>query len=156
MIYRKERHKQLVIRSQYLKNQGKTLFRENPEEYSELLDYEIAVEEQIFWTHRENFVLIIKNFLDNILDFDEFETAFSFLYEEVRKEVNMFKIDLEQIDKFQPSTRSDRFASVIGSIYRQFEEVEDEYCTEQEVKDYVKEAYLKFQKFVFYSNHSNL
>ena len=29
----------------------------------------------------------------------------------------------------------------------QFEEVEDEYCTEQEVKDYVKEAYLKFQKF---------
>jgi len=42
----------------------------------------------------------------------------------------MFKIDLEQIDKFQPSTRSYRFASVIGSIYRQFEEVEDEYCTE--------------------------
>ena len=24
------------------------------------------------------------------------------------------------------------------------EEVEDEYCTEQEVKDYVKEGYLKF------------
>ena len=89
----------------------------------------------------------MKNFLDNILDFDEFETAFSLLYEEVRKEVNMFKIDLEQIDKFQPSTRSYRFASVIGSIYRQFEAVEDEYCTEQEVKDYVKEAYLKFQKF---------
>ena len=59
----------------------------------------------------------------------------------------MFKIDLEQIDKFQPSTRSYRFASVIGSIYRQFEEVEDEYCTEQEVKDYIKKAYLKFQKF---------
>jgi len=41
----------------------------------------------------------------------------------------MFKIDLEQIDKFQPSTRSYRFASVIDSIYRQFEAVEDEYCT---------------------------
>ena len=147
MIYKKERHKQLVIRSQDLKNQGKNLFLENPEEYSELLDYEIAIEEQVFWTHRENFVLIMKNFLDNILDFDEFESAFSLFYEEVRKEVNMFKIDLEQIDKFQPSTRSYRFASVIGSIYRQFEEVEDEYCTMQEVKDYVKEAYLKFQKF---------
>lgn len=59
----------------------------------------------------------------------------------------MFKIDLERIEKFQPSTRSYWFASVICSIYRQFEEVEDEYCTEQEVKDYVKEAYLKFQKF---------
>lgn len=147
MIYNKERHKQLVIRSQDLKNQGKNLFLENPEEDSQLSKYNISVEEQVFWTHRENFVLIMKNFFEDILHFDEFETAFSLLYEEVRKEVNMFKIDLEQIDKFQPSTRSYRFASVIGSIYHQFEEVKDEYCTEQEVKDYVKEAYLKFQKF---------
>ena len=55
MIYKKERHKQLVIRSRNLNNQGKTLFRENPEEYYELLDYEIAVEEQIFWTNRGEF-----------------------------------------------------------------------------------------------------
>lgn len=89
----------------------------------------------------------MKNFLDNIFDFDEFETAFSLFYEKIRKEVNMFKIDLERIEKFQLNTRSYWFASVICSIYRQFEEVEDEYCTEQEVKDYVKEAYLKFQKF---------
>ncbi len=136
-----------MILSQDLNNQGKNLFLENPEEDSELSKYNIAVKEQVFWTHRENLVLIMKNFLDNILDFDEFETDFSLLYEEVRKEANMFKIDLEQIDKFQPSTRSYRFASVISSIYRQFEEVEDEYCTEQEVKDYIKEAYLKFQKF---------
>ena len=148
MTYNKERHKQLVIRSQDLKNQGKTLFRENPEEYSELLDYNIAVEEQVFWTHRGEFFLVMKNFLDNIINFDEFETAFSLLYEEVRKEVNMFKIDLEQIEKFQPSTRSYRFASVIGSIYRQFEEVEDEYCTKQEVKDSVEKVYLKFQNFL--------
>lgn len=147
MIYKKERHKQLVIRSRNLKNQEKTLFRENPEEYSELLDYNIAVEEQVFWTHRGEFFLIMKNFLDNILDFDEFETAFTLLYQKTREEFNMFVIDLKQIEKFQPSRRSYRFASVINSIYRQFEEVEDEYCTEQEVKDYVKEAYLKFQKF---------
>ena len=145
MIYKKERHKQLVIRSRNLKNQGKTLFRENPEEYSELLDYNIAVEEQVFWTHRGEFFLIMKNFLDNILDFDEFETAFTLLYQKTREEFDMFVIDLKQIEKFQPSRRSYRFASVINSIYRQFEEVEDEYCTEQEVKDYVKEAYLKFQ-----------
>ena len=148
MTYNRERHKELVIRSQNLKNQGKNLFLENPEEDYELSKYNIGVEEQVFWTHRENLVIIMNNFLDNIIDFDEFETAFSLLYEEVRKEVNMFKIDLEQIDKFQPSTRSYRFASVIGSIYRQFEEVEDEYCTEQEVKDYVKEAYFKFQEFL--------
>jgi hypothetical protein len=53
MTYNKERHKQLVIRSEYFKNQGKNLFRENPEEYFEFLDY--TVEEQVFWTHRGEF-----------------------------------------------------------------------------------------------------
>lgn len=147
MIYKKERHKQLVIRSQDLKNQGKTLFRENPEEYSELLDYEIAVEEQIFWTNRGEFFLVMKDFLDNIINFDEFETAFTLLYYKTRKEFDIFVIDLKQIEKFQPSTRSDRFAGYINAIFREFEAVEDEYCTEQELKYYVKEVYLKFQKF---------
>ncbi len=148
MTYNKERHKQLVIRSQDLKNQGKTLFRENPEEYSELLDYNIAVEEQVFWTHRGEFFLVMKDFLDNIINFDEFETAFTLLHHKTCEEFDMFVIDLKQIEKFQPSTRSDRFASFINAIFREFEVVEDEYCTEQNVKDYVKEAYLKFQNFL--------
>ena len=137
MTYNKERHKQLVIRLLYLQSQGKTLFRENPEEDFELCRYNVGVEEEVYWTHRENFIIIMNNFVDNNLDFDEFEIAFSVLYEEVRKEVNKSKIDLEYIEKFEPSTRSYRFASLIGSIYRQFEEVEDEYCTEQDVKDYI-------------------
>ena len=147
MTYNKERHKQLVIRSQDLKNQGKNLFLENPEEDSELSKYNIAAEEQVFWTHRENFVLIMKNFMDNILDFDEFETAFSLLFRKTTEEVDTSIIDLKQIEKFQPSTRSYRFASFIAAIFREFEEVEDEYCTEEDVKDFVKEVYLKFQNF---------
>ena len=148
MDYNRKRHKQLIIRSQDLKNQGKNLFIENQEEYSELSKYNIAVEEQVFWTHREDFFLLMKNFIDNIFDFDEFETAFSLLYRKTTEEVDMFIINLKQIDKFQPSPRSYRFASFIGSIFRQFEEVEDEYCTEQEVKDFVKKVYLKFQNFL--------
>ena len=148
MDYNRKRHKQLMIRSRDLKNQGKNLFIENPEEDSELSKYNIAVEEQVFWTHREDFFLLMKNFIDNIFDFDEFETAFSLLYRKTTEEVDMFIINLKQIDKFQPSPRSYRFASFIGSIFRQFEEVEDEYCTEQEVKDFVKKVYLKFQNFL--------
>jgi hypothetical protein len=138
MDYNRKRHKQLVIRSQDLKNQGKSLFIENPEEDSELSKYNIAVEEQVFWTYREDFFLLMKNFIDNIFDFDEFETAFSLLYWKTSKEVDMFIINLKQIDKFQPSPRPYRFASFIISIFRQFEEVDEEYCTEQEVKDFVK------------------
>ena len=147
MIYRKERHRELIVRSRDLKNQGKSLFRENRGEYYELLDYNVTVEEQFFWTNRGEFFLVMKDFLDNIINFDEFETAFMLLYHKTRKEFDMFIIDLKQIEKFQPSTRSDRFAGYINTIFREFEAVEDEYCTEQEVKYYVKETYLKFQKF---------
>ena len=62
MDYNKKRHKQLVIRSQDLKNQGKNLFLENPEEGSELSKYNIAVEEQVFWT-RSMFIINIKELL---------------------------------------------------------------------------------------------
>ena len=41
MIYNKEKHNQLVIRSQDLKNQGKNLFLENPEENLELAKYNV-------------------------------------------------------------------------------------------------------------------
>ena len=118
MIYNKERHKQLVIRSQDLTNQGKTLFRENPEEYFKLLDYEIGVEEQIFWTNRGEFFLVMKGFIDNIINFDEFKTAFTSLYHKTREEFDMFVIDLKQIEKFQLSTRSDRFTGYINTIFR--------------------------------------
>ena len=87
----------------------------------------------------------MENFIDNIIDFEEFETAFSLLYRKTTEEYNRFKIDLKRIEKFQSSIRSYRFASFIASIFCQFEEVEDEYFTEQDVTDFVKKVYLKFQ-----------
>ncbi len=43
MEYNKKRHKELVIRAQDFKNQGKNIFRESPKESSELAKYDIAV-----------------------------------------------------------------------------------------------------------------
>ena len=133
-------------RSQDLRAEGKNLFIENREEDSELVQYDIIVEEYIFLTRRNDFLLLMKNFIDNIIDFEEFETAFTRLYWKAIEEYDTFVIDLKGVEKFQPSIRSYRyrFASFIVAIFRQFEEVEDEYSTEQEVKDYVKEVYLKF------------
>jgi len=76
MDYSKKQHIQLLKRSQHLKNQGRILFQENPEEAFELLKYNIAVEEQVFWTHQEEFFLVMKNFIDNNINFDEFEIAY--------------------------------------------------------------------------------
>ena len=146
-IYNKRRHKELVKRLLDLRNQGKILFHENRKEFFELIQYDIVVEEQVYWAHHDEFVKIIKNFLVNNISFDEFETAFSVLYYKVRKEFESFSTDLEQIENFQPSTRPYIFASIINAFYRQFEEVKDEYITEQEAMKYIKETCLKSQIF---------
>jgi len=58
------------------------------------------------------------------------------------------KIDYLSLNlQFRNIRQIKKIASFIGSIFRQFEEVEDEYCTKQEVKDSVKESDLKFQNF---------
>jgi hypothetical protein len=49
---------------------------------------------------------------------------------------------------FELDPRSNKFSSWITAIYRQFQELKDEYCTEQEIKDFVKKVYLKFENFL--------
>ena len=145
MTYNKKRHQELVMRSLDLEHQGKALFNEDDNAYTELIHYNIAVEEYVFWTHRENFISIMKDFIIGIIDFDEFKNTFSQLYSKTTKELDMFKKNLEQIEKFQPSTRPYSFASAVIAIYRKFDDVIDEDCTEQDLMDYVKKTYLEIE-----------
>ena len=82
-------------------------------------------------------------FLDHNSNFDEFEIAFTLLFDKTLDEVNMVTQDVEKIEKFQPSTRADRFASYMTYIFREFEAVEDEYITKQELKDDIEKTYFK-------------
>lgn len=147
-IYNKERHKQLVMLAQSFRNQGKNIWIESPEECSELMSYDILVAEQVFRSYQEKFLLLMKKFINRTLNFEEFEIAFSLFYREVRKEVKMFKTNLEQIEKFQPTTEPYSFSLSMGAIFRTFEEIEDEVCTEEEMYAFVKEIDLKCQKYL--------
>ena len=147
-IYNKERHKQLVMLAESLANQGKRIWVENPEEHLELLKYNVLVSEQVFRFHQEKFLLLMKKFINRTLNFEEFEIAFSLFYREVRKEVKMFKTNLEQIEKFQPTTEPYSFSLSMGAIFRTFEEIEDEVCTEKEMYAFVKQIDLKCQKYL--------
>jgi len=68
MTYNQKRHRQLLKRSQDLKNQRKNLFIENQEEYFELAKYNTAVAEQIFWQYRYQIALLMEDFLNKKID----------------------------------------------------------------------------------------
>ena len=145
--YSNKKHLKLLNYLLDCKNQSKSLHIEDPEADAELNQYQIYLQDHIFWSKREGFVLLMKYFLDDSLELEQFEIDFSLLWWETMNEYDAFALDLKRIDNFHPNSGSCEFCSWITAIYRQFEDLEDEYCTKQEVKDFVKKVYLKLNLF---------
>ena len=78
---------------------------------------------------------------------EQFEIAFSKLWWEAMKLCDEFEINLQEFKNFdfEPDPKSDGFGSLVTSVFRQFEVLEDEECTEQEVKDYVRDILQEIQ-----------
>jgi integrase len=70
------------------------------------------------------------------------------LWRDSMKEDATFQRDLKRVKNFQHNPRSDRFCSFITAVFRQFEVLEDEECTEQEVKDYVRYILQEIQPYL--------
>ena len=146
--YNKVRHLELLRRFLDFRKQSKDLYRENQDEYMELQEYRCALYHHIFWKSKEQFVLLMENFIHNSIDMEEFEIAFTRLWRETFKANKAFQMDLKRVENLQLDPRSDRFGSFMTSVFRQFEVLEDEECTEQEVKDYVRDILQEIQPYL--------
>ena len=146
--YNKVRHLELFRRFLDLKKQGKDLYTENRDEGLELLHHQSKLQDSIFWKSREQFVLCMKNYVHDSIDFEHFKIAFSRLWRDSMKEDATFQRDLKRVKNFQHNPRSDQFCSFITAVFRQFEVLEDEDCTEQEVKDYVRDILQEIQPYL--------
>jgi len=146
--YNKIRHLELLRRFLDFKKQGKDLYKENRDEYFELLHYRGRLEDHAFWNNREQFVLLMENFIHDSIDIEQFQYAFSRLWRETFKADKAFQMDLKRVENLQLDPRSDRFGSFITFVFRQFEVLEDEDCTEQEVKDIVRAVLREIQPYL--------
>jgi len=149
--YNKIRHLELVKCFLDFKKVGKNihdLYLENRDEYMELQEYRCALYHHIFWKRKEQFVLYMENYVHNSIDFEHFEIAFSRLWKEMMEEDEALQMDLKRVENLQLDPRSDGFGSFVTSVFRQFEVLEDEDCTEQEVKDYVRDILQEIQSYL--------
>ena len=151
MTYNKMRHLKLLKRFLDFQNQGKNiydLYLEKRDEYMELKEYKCALYHHIFWKSKEQFVLLMENYVQNSIDMEEFETAFSQLWWKTMEEDEALQMDLKRVENLQLDPKSDGFGSFITAVFRQFEVLEDEECTEQEVKDYVQNTLREIQPYL--------
>jgi hypothetical protein len=114
----------------------------------ELLHYRGRLEDHAFWKNRKQFVLLMDNLIHGLIDMEKFEITFSRLWKETFRADSAFQIDLKRVENLQLDPRSDGFGTLVTSVYRQFEVLEDEECTEQEVKDYVRNTLREIQSYL--------
>ena len=82
MKYNNKRHLKLLNYLLDCKNQNKSLQIEDPEADAELIQYQICLQDHIFWSKRKGFVLLMKYFVDDSLELEQFEIDFSLLWRE--------------------------------------------------------------------------
>jgi hypothetical protein len=153
MKYNKLKHLELVERFLAFKKLGKNmhdLYQERKNEYLELNNYQYLLIEYISWTRREEFIICLENYVDDKIDFEDFECIVSKLYWKSSNEENALELDLKGLKKLKYDPQSEGFGSWPSVLFRLFEEVEDEYLTEEDITDYVRNIILpKIESYLF-------
>ena len=92
--------------------------------------------------------MLIENYIHNWIDEEQFEIAFSQLWQERMEVYDTLEIDLKGLKNFELDATSAKFGSLITAIFRQFEVLEDEDLTEQEFKAYVQKILREIQLYI--------
>ena len=112
------------------------------------MGYQGVLANHLFWVEREEFLVIIEKFLNNTIEFEQFEEEFSKLW--VTTQIKSYRsgrnsIIIKMID---PDPQSDSFCFYMIAIYRGFEEIEDEVSTEEELKLFVKRLLIEVKAYI--------
>jgi len=145
--YNLKRHIELLKGSQDLKNQARNLFQENPEEYFELSDYNIAVERYLFWQERHKLALSMEDFLNRKIDGQELCDRVFGLRRELMNAVEKFKLDLisGKIKDFQPDERSNKLSDFLRGFFCECDHFMEDY-QDEEFYTSIKNGFFNLQK----------
>ena len=88
----------------------------------------------------------MENFINGIINAEEFIDSFSELHRKTIDAHDRFKTDFEKLEDFQPDPRSNGFGSLMTFLYRECEALEEEYYTEEQFKDLVRDLRRKIQQ----------
>jgi hypothetical protein len=113
------------------------------------------VENHIFWKNRDQFVLLMDNFINGI----KFSDTLSVLDSKTLDAVESFETKVDKLTDFQPDIRSNGFGCFISFLYRESEAFEPNSTfvelniireshdyTEEKLRDSVRNILLEIQK----------
>jgi hypothetical protein len=153
MKYDEIKYLDLLRYSNRLKKQGKFLYDEDEQAYLELLQYQILIRDHVFWKKKQNFILLITDFLNKILNTEEFINEFFYIHNQIEAMHEAFKTDFEKLKNFEPDSRSIGFGDPIEEIFINSDNFEpdtkeDRNYNKELFKDSIKHSFLQIQKYL--------
>ena len=147
MIYNQQRHIQLLKRSQDFKDQGKSFYKESPEEYWELSSYSAAVEQNIFWQQRYKVAELMQDFLNRKINGQEFCDQVFGLRRNLMIARDKFLIQLGagEVKDFQPDPRSKKLSGFLTGLFCYCDDLMEDYEND-EFSNAMQNGFLNFQK----------
>ena len=147
MTYNQQRHIQLLKRSQDFKSQGKSFYKENPEECLELSSYNVAVEEKIFWQQRYKVGELMQDFLNRKIDGQEFCDRVFGLRRSLMSARDQFLVQLGagEVKNFQPDLRSKKLSGFLDGLFCYCDDFMEDYENDQ-FSNAMQNGFLNFQK----------
>ena len=157
MKYNCVEHIHFLNYQQELKKQNKSLRTQDPIKYSKLLQYSARINEYLHWSQKNEYLQLIKNFLNSKIDGKEFDKKFSKMVTVIEKKSSLLFQNYEELKRIEPSPRSLGFGKWISEIYLCCNEFYEDYDlnkgedpalkTEEQLRDAVTSLFPEIQKY---------
>lgn len=137
-----------------LKLKGKSLSKENEQDYKKLLKYEVSLLDHFKWEQKDRYFLLITNFLDKKINIDQYICQLFKLDYEIQNLVEELKLDFEKLKEFKPNSVSKGFSKLIEELCsdcRIFEpdpDLQDDFeISETQLINGLREIFLQIQEY---------
>lgn len=137
-----------------LKSKGKSLSKENEQDYKKLIKYEVSLLDHFKWEQKDRYFLLITNFLDKKIDIDQYICQLFKLEYEIQNLVEELKLDFEKLKEFKPNSVSKGFSKLIEELCsdcRIFEpdpDLRDDFeISETQLINDLREIFLQIQEY---------
>ena len=147
MIYNQQKHIQLLTRDQDFKNQGKSFYKERPEESLELSNSNAAVEQHISWEQRYKVDELMQDFVNRKIDGQEFCDRVFGLRRNLMIACDQFLVQLGagEVKDFQPDPRSKKLSGFLDGLFCYCDDFMEDYENDQ-FSNAMQNGFLNFQK----------
>ena len=141
----------LLEEEQKLKKINERLSLEKKQEF---VKYENEISDHFTWKQKNNFLEVIINFLEDMIDLDSYARRLYEINSQIEESIEKLKSDFEELEAFEPDSSSRGFATLIDNLLSDLRilEKDDELRTEDEIseetlKNEIKRFLPKIQEY---------